>query len=151
MIEQLQEQFGNKIGEVWVKSPRRVFVAIASEHVPEVLGYMCRELKGRFSTATALDNRASIEILYHVACDKLSQVITLRTFIAKPECVMPTSALLVPATEWVEREIHEMFGVNFIGHPQLATLLLPDDWPQGVFPLRKKSFESEAENEMREN
>jgi NADH:ubiquinone oxidoreductase subunit C len=77
--------------------------------------------------------------------------VTLRTFIAKPECVMPTSALLVPATEWVEREIHEMFGVNFIGHPQLETLLLPDDWPQGVFPLRKKSFESETENEMREN
>ncbi|MFA4843658.1 MAG: NADH-quinone oxidoreductase subunit C [Candidatus Margulisiibacteriota bacterium] len=151
MIEKLQEQFGNKIGEVWVKNSRRTFVSVISENIPEILGYMCLDLGGRFSTATALDNRASIEILYHVAFDKLSLVITLRTFIAKPECVIPTSALLVPATEWVEREIHEMFGVNFIGHPQLETLLLPDDWPQGVFPLRKKTFESEAENEMREN
>jgi len=39
--------------------------------------------------------------------------------------------------EWIEREIHEMFGVNFKGHPNLKHLLLKDDWPEGNYPLRR--------------
>ena len=46
----------------------------------------------------------------------------------------------LPAAEWIEREIAEMFGVKFTGHPQPETLLLPDDWPDGVYPLRKSDF-----------
>jgi NADH-quinone oxidoreductase subunit C len=41
------------------------------------------------------------------------------------------------ASDWVEREIHEMLGIKFIGHPRLTHLLLDDDWPKGDFPLRK--------------
>ena len=38
---------------------------------------------------------------------------------------------------WIEREMHELFGIHFDGNPDLRTLLLPDDWPEGVYPLRK--------------
>ena len=44
---------------------------------------------------------------------------------------------LIPGAEYYEREAREMFGIEFLGLPNLAPLLLPDDW-QGGFPMRKK-------------
>ncbi|TXT55643.1 MAG: hypothetical protein BAJATHORv1_30023 [Candidatus Thorarchaeota archaeon] len=52
---------------------------------------------------------------------------------------VPTIADIFPGMEWHERETHEMFGINFSGHPDLRLLLLPDEL-KGEFPLRK-SFE----------
>ena len=43
----------------------------------------------------------------------------------------------VPATEWIEREIHELLGVEFRNHPDMRHLLLADDWPADNHPLRK--------------
>ena len=40
--------------------------------------------------------------------------------------------------DWFEREIWEMLGIRFIGHPNLKRLLLADDWPEGKYPLRQK-------------
>ncbi|MCK9615713.1 MAG: NADH-quinone oxidoreductase subunit C, partial [Candidatus Omnitrophica bacterium] len=41
------------------------------------------------------------------------------------------------SSDWVEREIHELLGINFKGHPNLKHLLLDDDWPKDSYPLRK--------------
>lgn len=48
---------------------------------------------------------------------------------------------IFPGLEWHERETHEMFGINFFGHPDLRLLLLPDEL-KGTFPLRK-SFKTD--------
>ena len=45
---------------------------------------------------------------------------------------------VAPATILYEREVHEMLGVVFEGHPNLERLFLPEDWPENVYPLRRK-------------
>lgn len=138
IVEQIRNRFGGKI-EIFEKSKKRVYVTVAQEDAKEVVRYLFSDLEARMSIASGIDTRPGIEILYHLAMDKHNMIITVKALVRKPELEMPTFTDFMPAANWIEREIHELLGVDFIGHPNLETLLLPDDWEPGVFPLRKES------------
>jgi Ni,Fe-hydrogenase III component G len=143
--ELIKSKFNNKV-EILEKSKKRMYVSAAKDDTKDIVQYLFSNMGARFSIATAIDTRLGVEILYHMAFDKDGMIVSVRTLVAKPELEMPTFTDIIPGTEWIEREIHEMFGVDFIGHPRLERLLLPDDWEDGVYPFRKKTFESEKEN-----
>jgi len=50
---------------------------------------------------------------------------------------VPSICQLIPSATLYERELQEMFGIQVTGTPDNSRLLLPDDWPDGVYPLRK--------------
>jgi NADH:ubiquinone oxidoreductase subunit C len=145
VTEQIKNRFKDKI-EISEKSKKRIYAAVSKEHVKEVVRYLFSDMGARFSIATGIDTRLGVEILYHMAFDKDGVIVSVRTMVEKPELEIPTFTDIIPGANWIERELHEMFGVNFIGHPGLDRLLLPDDWEAGVYPFRKKTFESEKEN-----
>ncbi|MDI6606200.1 MAG: NADH-quinone oxidoreductase subunit C, partial [Candidatus Omnitrophota bacterium] len=79
-----------------------------------------------------------LEILYHFSMDKSGVIYSARVLIEdKKSPKIDSIAPLFPGAEWIEREIWELLGINFIGHPNLTHLLLIDDWPEGKYPLRK--------------
>jgi Ni,Fe-hydrogenase III component G len=149
IVEQIKNQFKDKV-EIHEKSVKRLYVAVAKEDAHEVVRYLFREMGARMSIASGVDTRPGIEILYHMTFDQYNMIVSVRALVKKPELEMPTFTDFMPAAEWIEREIHEMLGVNFIGHPRLEKLLTSDDWPEGVYPLCKKSYESIQENVERE-
>ena len=149
IVEQIKGRFKDKV-EIFEKSKRRIYVTVAKEDAKEVVRYLFRDLEARMSIASGVDTRPGIEILYHMTFDKHNLIVTVKVLVMKPELQMPTFTDFMAAAEWIEREIHELLGVDFVGHPNLETLLLPDDCEPGVFPLRKKTFESEKENVERE-
>jgi NADH-quinone oxidoreductase subunit C len=61
--------------------------------------------------------------------------IRVKTMIADGE-TFPSSVSIWPTTNWLEREVYDMFGIKFDGHPDMKRILLPDTW-EG-FPLRKE-------------
>jgi len=77
------------------------------------------------STISGLDSGQELEVLYHFW---LGSGITLRVRCPRERAILPTLVELLPAADWYEREVHEMLGIDFAGHPDLAPLLLPDDW-----------------------
>ena len=145
ILEEIRTKFGNKV-DIFVKSKKRVYVSVSPDDAKVVIGYLFRILGARMSIATGIDTRTGVEMLYHMAFDKHDLVVTVRTMVEKPELKMPTLTDIIPAANWIEREIHEMLGVDFTGHPGLERLLLPDDWQAGEYPFRKKTFDSEKEN-----
>jgi NADH:ubiquinone oxidoreductase subunit C len=84
-------------------------------------------------------HEGSLEALYHF-CEGAG-VLTLRVTVRYTASVLPSICSIQPAATLYEREIMELFGVKIAGTPNSDRLLLSDDWPEGVYPLRK-SFTS---------
>jgi Ni,Fe-hydrogenase III component G len=76
-----------------------------------------------------------MEVLYQF-CEGAA-VLTLRVMIDRESAVIPTVCCLIPSASFFERELGEMFGITIEGTPNTERLFLPDEWPVGVYPLRK--------------
>lgn len=138
--EKIKQKLDKRI-IVWEeKSPRRIYFTIKKEDIFETVRFLFKDLGLRFSIATGTDMPQAIEILYHFSFDKTGEFYSVRTLIEdkiKPEIASITP--IFPGAEWIEREIWEMLGIKFIGHPNLKRLLLAEDWPQGNYPMRHTS------------
>jgi len=137
--DKIKEHLGNKIVEWHEKSFRRIYFTIDKKDIFETARYLFKDLKLRFAIATGVDTPEGIEILYHFSYDQAGEFYSVRVIIAdKKDPQIDSITPLFPGAEWIEREMWEMLGVNFVGHPNLKRLLLADDWPEGDYPLRQK-------------
>jgi NADH-quinone oxidoreductase subunit C len=73
-----------------------------------------------------------------------NQRIRVKTLIADDE-TLPSSAAIWPTANWLEREVFDMFGIKFDGHPDMKRILLPDGWKG--HPLRKDYGIIQQDNE----
>ena len=85
------------------------------------------------STITGQDTGGEIQLLYHFWDEG---GLTLRTSLPREEPHITTLTDLVPGAALYEREVCEMLGVTFDGHPDPRPLLLPDNWDKKQFPMK---------------
>jgi len=137
VLNHLKEKFKKNIIEVIDRSPKRLYIEINPKSIREIARYMFRDLGARFNIASGVDLRNHMEILYHFTLEDINLVISFRVKLDKSNLEIDSLAPLFEAGNWIEREIHELLGINFKGHPDLRRLLLPDEWPKGVYPLRR--------------
>ena len=137
IIENIKVRSGKDLSEIKDKSARRVYFTIKKEILPKIVRYLFNDVKARFAIASGVDTRSGVEILYHFSVDEIGLLVSLRVILEKPDLQIDSLTSIMKAAEWIEREIHELLGVNFKGHPNLKHLLLKDDWPEGNYPLRR--------------
>ncbi|MFH0877333.1 MAG: NADH-quinone oxidoreductase subunit C [Candidatus Omnitrophota bacterium] len=137
ILDDLQQRFKESILGVFDKSPKRVYIDIKPESIVAMATYIFKDLGARFNIASGVDVRHHMEILYHFTLEDINLLISLRVKLEKTKLEIDSLAPVFEGANWIEREIHEILGINFKGHPDLRKLLLPDDWPQGVYPLRR--------------
>jgi NADH:ubiquinone oxidoreductase subunit C len=89
----------------------------------------------RFGMVTAVDFGDDFELVYRLQSTRFGVGMSLKTEVPRDEPAIETITDLWPAANWHEREVYDLMGVEFIGHPDLRRLLLPDDWVG--HPLRK--------------
>ena len=94
----------------------------------------------RLSDVSAIDNlerrtTPRFEVVYHLYSYLRSDWVRLRVPLEERDEVAPSIVSEWPAANWFEREVYDMFGIQFAGHPELTRILMPDDW-EG-YPLRK--------------
>lgn len=138
VVYSIKERFSHKILKLEEKSSRRIYIDFKPEDIPTIVKFVFRDLRCRFATATGIDTPKGIEILYHFSHDPTGKMITLRTLILdKKNPEIESITPLFPGAEWIEREMWELLGIDFVGHPNLKHLLLIDEWPEDNYPLRK--------------
>ena len=137
LLAGIKEKFKEYIVEFFDKSPTRVYIEIKPEAIVKVASYIFKDLKARFNIASGLDARTHLEILYHFSIEYLNVLISLRVKLDKSNPEVDSLAVVFKGVRWIEREMFELLGIRFKGHPDLRRLLLDKKWPEGVYPLRR--------------
>jgi NADH-quinone oxidoreductase subunit C len=84
---------------------------------------------------TAIDWRDRIEVVYRLTNLATNAKVVLRVDLDRNDPQVESVSSVWKGAEWQEREVYDLMGVRFIGHPDLRRILLPEDW-EG-HPLRK--------------
>lgn len=117
-----------------------VIASASPQDIVSAVRFITDRLGGRFITSAGTDTRLltgmyQVTKLFALDGDKIFLVLNVE--IDPAQARIPSVANIVPGVGWAEREVRDLIGVEPVGHPDPRRLVLPDDWPDGVHPLRK--------------
>ena len=134
VLQALRETFSAESIEAQALPVDETLVALPPNCIHRAVEVLVERFDLRhLSTITGQDTGSAIELLYHFWDDG---GLTLRTSLPRDEPHITTLTDLVPGAALYEREVCEMLGVTFDGHPDPRPLLLPDDWDKKKFPMK---------------
>ncbi|HUU09514.1 MAG TPA: NADH-quinone oxidoreductase subunit C [Phycisphaerae bacterium] len=128
---------GGMVLDVTEERPTQGWIRVDPARVREASRVMFEQLRGRLATVTGIDVRDGIDILYHWTFDADHYIATIKALAARPSQAIDSVGQDLPACNWIEREMHDLLGAEFRGHPDMRRLILADNWPEGVHPLRR--------------
>ncbi|MGZ8559256.1 MAG: NADH-quinone oxidoreductase subunit C [Chitinophagaceae bacterium] len=85
---------------------------------------------------TCIDWKTHLTMVYHLSSTKYRHNIVIKSKLNRDNPEIETVSHIWRTADFHEREVYEMFGVNFLNHPDLRLLILPDGW-EGKNPMRK--------------
>ncbi len=155
-----------KVLEVTRQCEDQVTALVELNDLPEAVRFLYYDMGGYLTTMIPNDERSINKhyALYYALSmeggkmfegDEIAQdekcFITIKVLISPDSLVFPSVTPLVPACVWYEREAYDMFGLIAEGLPDKRRLVLSDDWPDGLFPLRKDAMDYRYRPDMREH
>ena len=146
IISNLKSYFNQSIYSVIVKNNKRVTIDISPESLISLADYLLHKAEFRFIIASALHTKQGFEIYYHFSRDNTGLILNLHVILDKEKPEIESLANMLEAANWIEREMHELFGINFLNHPNLEKLLSEGNWAEGVYPYRKEYMDTNPED-----
>jgi Ni,Fe-hydrogenase III component G len=138
IIKNFSDRFSSDILGIEEKNRRRVIITINHNSIIPVANWLYRESEFRFIIATALHTKKGFEIHYHFSKDSIGLVLNIHVILDKEKSEVESLSNIFNASNWIEREMHELFGINFLNHPNQDKLISEGNWAEGVYPYRKE-------------
>lgn len=129
-----------RFGKVYFEDDYMVVVRVDSRRIKELANYLHWKLGGYYTTSIGVDERPldGYFHVYHVFVLDEYNLYVVADLVVDPALPLVESITpITPAANWAEREIMDFIGIKFRGHPEPYRLILPYDWPENVYPLRK--------------
>jgi NADH-quinone oxidoreductase subunit C len=141
-IEAVRGEFGDHVIET-VAFRGETTVVVGRDRILDILAHLREHPDLRFdrlSDLTAVDyfdrgGDPRFAVVYHLMSRSSLARLRVRALVPEDDPVIASASALFPAANWPEREVYDLFGIVFDGHPDLKRILLPDDWDG--HPLRK--------------
>jgi len=147
--EALRSRLGDSLRGVEALAPGKAVFYVDREALPKAVSYVLSELGGRLATVVGSDERSlhgHYVVYYPIAMDFTDEFrvdggskcwAVIASLIPPEDPSFPSVTPESPAANWGEREVRDLLGLKPVGHPDPRRLVLPDDWPDGLYPLRE--------------
>ena len=137
-VQKIKEKFANSL--IDVKEFRgEVTVTVRKEDIVAVCRFLKTDMSYNMLTdVTAVDYPESDQrfmMVYNLYSIPNKDRLRVKAPVEESACSIDTLSGLWNSANWLEREVYDLFGINFIGHPDLRRILMTDDWVG--HPLRK--------------
>jgi NADH-quinone oxidoreductase subunit C len=141
ILKRVSERFPGKVLEISERVPDP-FAVVDPASIIE-LGRFIRDdpelAMDCLSNETGVDYKDRVEVVYHLFSYAHRHGCVLKVKLPRERPEVATVEEIWHAANWMEREIFDLLGVNFIGHSDMRRILMPEDWPG--YPLRKDFVE----------
>ena len=137
-IDNISKKFYEDTVDISQDRPNRGYVTIRPGAITDVAEYLYRSEGYRFIIASAMHTRKGFEIFYHFSFDAEGLILSLHVILDKEKPRIESLSNMFSASNWIEREMHELFGIDFLHHPNQEKLISEGNWAEGVYPYRKE-------------
>ncbi|MFN4182728.1 MAG: NADH-quinone oxidoreductase subunit C [bacterium] len=137
MLSRLKEKYPHFVEEIG-QMKDIPFVRISRSGVEEVMKFLRNDpnyAMDYLRCLTAVDWKDKLEVLYFLYSLPNHFNLCVRVYVPVDHPLIPSVTSVWGGANWMEREVYDLFGIEFIGHPNLERILLPEDWVG--YPLRK--------------
>lgn len=139
VVEALREQFGEAIGDVVVYAGEHT-VFVDKEQLREIARYLKDDLGFRYFVHCGGVDRFTdedrFEVIYNLVNIEDRKRLRLRVRVDEDDLHVPSVATVWRAANWNEREVYDMLGIVFDGHPDMRRMYMPEDFE--YYPQRKE-------------
>ena len=138
ILKNIKDKFSSDVIDVFKKSETRATVTIKPGSLLQVAEYSYKDLECRFIIATANHTKKGFEILYHFSKDQIGLIANLHVILPVDKPEIESLSNMFSASNWIEREMHELYGIVFKNHPEPEKLISEGNWAEGVYPYRRE-------------
>ena len=141
VFENLNLRYKTYLGQNWIEVPSPPEPFIVIDYLKRQSGF------DMLTDLTAVDypkDENRFEVIHTLYSFTRNQYVRIKSRVAEG-ADFPSVVNIFAGANWLEREVFDMFGIRFAGHPNLTRMLLPEDW-QG-YPLRKETAITAMDNE----
>ncbi|MFP4025658.1 MAG: NADH-quinone oxidoreductase subunit C [Thiohalospira sp.] len=138
ILKNIQQKFGSDVLDVFKKSETRAIISIKPGSLLRIVDYCYKDMNLRFIIATANHTKKGFEILYHFSYDNIGLIVNLHVILPVEKPEIDSLANMMSGANWIEREMHELYGIVFLNHPEPEKLISEGNWAEGVYPYRRE-------------
>lgn len=144
-VRNVRSRFPNAVLDEERQTYNQLTITVKLESLPEVVQYLYYEQGGWLPVLFGNDERTlngNYAIYYALSMEEGEKCwIVVKALVDPAQPEFPSVTPRVPAAVWGEREIRDMYGLTPVGLPDPRRLVLPDDWPEELYPLRKDTMD----------